>query len=273
MSGKAAWAHQKKKLSVMSHAKELGATPGSPGSPGSKRKKKNARGKKGGEDGVVKTRFDYQKQIDPQPKTGKMSEAMIKTFPHDVQIGLAERKQRTKQKDKETGLFMEEDWPPLYRECYSDEGSSKIRVRWVDAKESEKRFQYHTGLYSFNTNVRVTIAMTMDNPKIAAKGCVPATKRWFSSTFPCCMRASKTRSEPFLFRKDIRLIEGKFGSTIASYFLFARQLFTLNLVIAIFWGYFVNFQWLQSYSSPTYMADYWPESNLTESGHDDASRA
>ena len=204
-----------------------------------------------------------------------MPEAMIKTFPHDVQVGLAERKKKTKAIDKETGLRVEEEWLPLKKEYYTTgEGdNARTKFRWVDVEEpTASKFHYHSQLYTFNTNVRVASAMALDNPKIAAKGCIPATKRWLSATFPWLF-ASKTRSEPWLFRKDIRLIEGKFGSTIASYFLFARQLFTLNLVIAIFWGYFVNFQWIQSYSSPTYMADYWPESNLTESGHDDASRA
>lgn len=211
--------------------------------------------------------------IEPQAKMGKMPNEMISTFPHDVQVGLAERKRKTKQIDQETGLPVEEDWPALKKEYYTTGEGDKARTRfkWVNAAEpTESKFHYHSALYSFNTNVRVKEAMALDNPRHVPKGCWITCKRMIRKML-CGSKA--TRSEAWLFRDDVRLIEGKFGSTIASYFLFARQLFTLNLVIAIFWGYFVNYQWLVSYMSPTYMADYWPESNLTESGDRHESRA
>jgi hypothetical protein len=205
---------------------------------------------------------------------GKMPEDLIKTFPHDVQVGLAERKRRTKDIDDETGLFKEEEWLPLKKEYFTTgEGDQqRTKFKWVDMPEPiDSKFKFHSDLYAFNTNVRVASAMALDNPRFQRKGCIAAIKRWFRS-IQCCQQG-KVNSEPYLFRDDIRLIEGKFGSTIASYFLFARQLFTLNLAIAIFWGFFVNYTWFVSYSSPTYMADYWPESNLTGAGSLDSSRA
>merc|ERR1711871_841985 len=82
-----------------------------------------------------------------------------------------------------------------------------------------------------------------------------------------CQRLSKEvkrwlgQDSEWLFVNDIRSIEARFGATIASYFVFARSLFALNVTVAVVWWIALILPWVNSFQSPTYMQNFWPELN------------
>lgn len=121
--------------------------------------------------------------------------------------------------------------------AHPDTFNRNINARLQEAKQQEQRSLFHFA----NNKVHPEETLELDAPRrLQARVNIRQNlgffqllvydlKRWFE------LQRTQRRDPVFLWRTSIKLIEGRFGTPYASFFVFIRWMFLLNAAMAVFW--------------------------------------